>query len=103
MVTLIVKFNVIEGQEDEALAAMEKMGDAVLANEPGVLAYTFNRGKVNPREFYVYELYDSEEAFGEHNKTGHMRELQQAFASVMDRSSFNVEMLDQVAGFVRRA
>lgn len=103
MVTLIVKFNVIEGQENQALEAMEKMGDAVLANEPGVLAYTFNRGRVNPREFYIYELYDSEEAFAEHNKTEHMRELQQAFASVMDRATFNVEMLEQVAGFVRRA
>lgn len=103
MVTLIVKFNVIEGQEGEALAAMEKMGDAVLANEPGVLAYTFNRGKVNPREFYIYELYDSEDSFAAHNKTEHMRALQQSFASVMDRGTFNVEMLDQVAGFVRRA
>jgi quinol monooxygenase YgiN len=102
MVTLIVRFQVIEGQESEALAAMEKMGDAVLANEPGVLAYTFNRGKVNPKEFYVYELYDTEEAFAEHNRTEHMRDLQQAFASVMDRSTFNVEMLEQVAGFVRR-
>jgi quinol monooxygenase YgiN len=103
MVTVIVRFRVVEGKEEEALAAMSKMADAVLANEPGVLAYTFNRGRVDPREYYIYELYDSEESFAEHNKTEHMKELQVAFASVMDRATFNVEMLEQVAGFVRRA
>lgn len=102
MLTQIVRFQVQEGKELDAVNAMEKMADAVVANEPGVLAYTFNRGKVNPREFYIYELYENDEALAEHNKTDHVRELQIAFASFIDRSTFNVEMLQQVAGFVGR-
>jgi quinol monooxygenase YgiN len=103
MVTLIVRFQVQEGKEPAAIAAMEKMATAVQASEPGALAYTFNRSKMNPREFYIYELYKDAEALTEHNKTEHMRDLQIAFAGFMDRSSFKVEMLEQAAGFIRGA
>lgn len=101
MITVIARFQMQPGKEFEAIEALKQMAAAVEANEPGAIAYTMNRGKVNPLEIYVYEVYKDSEAFDAHRKTPHMREMQAAFAETMDRASFNVEMLEQFAGFVR--
>ena len=47
MITLLARFEMLEGKEIEVIEAIRKMAAAVKANEPGFLAYTALRGKVN--------------------------------------------------------
>lgn len=101
MITVLARFEMQQGKEGMALEALAQMGEAVKTEEPGCLIYSVTRGKVNPREIYVYEIYRDTEAFEMHRKTPHMRALQAAFDECLDRSSFNVEILEQVAGFIR--
>jgi quinol monooxygenase YgiN len=101
MVTVLARFEMQKSKEDIALQALSKMAAAVKANEPNCLAYKVTRGQVNLQEVYVYEVYADEDAFRDHRKTEHMRELQAALDDCLDRSSFNVEILEDVAGFIR--
>lgn len=101
MITVLARFEMQKGKEEMALQALARMGDAVKADEPGCLIYSVTRGQVNLQEIYVYELYRDRDAFDSHRKTAHMRDMQAAFDDCLDRSSFNVEMLDQMAGFIR--
>ncbi len=101
MITVLARFEMLEGKEIDALEAIGKMVAAVKANEPGCLVYTASRGQVNARELYFFEIYESQEAFEAHRKTDHMREMQAAMDGLIDNSSFNVESLHQVGGFIR--
>lgn len=101
MITVIARFKMLPDKEAEALAALKEMVAAVEANEPGVVAYGCNRGKSDPLQVCFYEVYRDQEAFDAHSKTPHMAAMRAAFAQTMDRASFSVEMLEQLAGFVR--
>ncbi len=101
MVTVLARFEMQKGKEMQAVEAVTKMAEAVKAEEPGCMIYAVSRGQVNPQEIYVYEAYADAAAFDAHRKTPHMRELQAAFDECLDRASFNVELLNTVAGFVR--
>ncbi|HEY8768393.1 MAG TPA: antibiotic biosynthesis monooxygenase, partial [Dehalococcoidia bacterium] len=71
------------------------------ASEPGCLMYAITRGQVNAQEVYGYEIYSDQAAFDAHRKTDHMLEFRKTFDECMNRGAFNVEVLDEVAGFVR--
>ena len=101
MVTVIARFKMQPGKEDEALAAVKKMATEVEANEPGALAYVMHRGQVDPLEIYVYEVYADQAAFDAHRRIPHMDAMQANFAQLMDRTSFNADLLERVAGFIR--
>lgn len=101
MITVLARFEMQKGKEMQATEAVTKMAAAVKANEPGCVMYSVTRGQVNAQEIYVFESYADQSAFDAHRKTDHMRELQAAFDECLDRSSFNVELLNQVAGFIR--
>ena len=101
LITQINRFETQKGKETEAYEALKKMAQAVKANEPGCLMYAVTRGQVNHREIYVYEVYESQEAFDSHRRTDHLREMQASFDKFLDRTSFNIEILDEVAGFIR--
>lgn len=101
MISVLARFEIQKGKELEAVAAVTKMAEAVKAEEPGCLIYIVARGQVNPNELYVVEEYADQSAFEAHRKTPHMRELQAAFDQYLDRSSFNIELLNTVAGFIR--
>ena len=101
MIIVLARFEMQKGKEDNALKAIQSMADDVKAQEPGCIVYAVSRGQVNAQEIYIYEVYADEGAFQAHRQTPHMRELQAAFDDALDRSSFNVEVLRHVAGFVR--
>lgn len=103
MITQLARFEAQNDKELEAYAALKKMAAAVKANEPGCLIYAVTRGQVNPKEIYVYEVYADQAAFEAHRRTDHLRELQAAYDKFLDRTAFNIEVLDEVAGFVRGA
>jgi autoinducer 2-degrading protein len=101
MITVLARFEMQKGKEDVAEQAISQMADAVKVDEPGCLVYMVTRGQVNTQEIYVYEVYADSNAFDAHRKTPHMRELQAAFDDCLDRSSFNIEILNPISGFVR--
>ena len=101
MITQLNRFEAQKDKQIEAYAALKKMAEAVKANEPGCLMYAVTRGQVNALEIYVYEIYEDQPAFEAHRRTDHLRELQSSFDKFLDRTAFNVEVLDEVAGFVR--
>ncbi|MEX0682348.1 MAG: putative quinol monooxygenase [Dehalococcoidia bacterium] len=101
MITQLARFEAQKGKETEAHAAFKKMAQAVKANEPGCLMYAITRGQMNHQEIYVYEIYEDQAACEAHRNTPHLKELQAAFNQFLDRSAFNVEVLDEVGGFIR--
>jgi quinol monooxygenase YgiN len=101
MITQLSRFEAQKGKETLAYEALKKMALAVQANETGCLMYAVTRGQVNHREIYVYEIYEDQQSFDAHRRTDYLRELQKSFDEFLDRSAFNIEVLDEVAGFVR--
>lgn len=104
MSAILTQLTRVEARDDkqtQAYAAYKKMAQAVKANEPGCLIYAVTRGQINPKEIYIYEVYENQAAFDAHRRTDHIRELQASFDDFVDRTSFNVEMLDEVSGFIR--
>lgn len=102
MISQLLRFEALKDKETEAYTALRKMAEAVKANEPGCLMYAVTRGQVNPQEIYVYEIYANQEAFDAHRRTDHIREMQGSFDKFLNRAAFNVEILDEVAGFIRQ-
>jgi quinol monooxygenase YgiN len=103
MITQLARYEMQSGMETRALEAFKTMAAAVKANEPGCLLYAVTRGQVNAKEVYVYEIYEDQTAFDDHRRTDHVREFRAAMEQYLDRSVFNIEMVDEVAGFCRGA
>ncbi len=101
MTTILARFKVQPGKEDEAEKAISEMAVAVQANEPGALAYIMHRSQKDPSEITVFEVYADAEAFDAHGQSPHMGQFRAAFASVFDPSSVKIERLERLAGFVR--
>ncbi len=101
MIIVLARFELQEGKEERAMDAIRNMVAEVKDEEPGCLMYSFTRGQVDAKEVYVYEMYADEAAFAHHRGTEHMKELQAAFADCLVRGTFNVELLREVAGFIR--
>lgn len=101
LISQLTRVQAQKGKEHDAYAAYIKMARAVSANEPGCLMYAVTRGQMNAQEIYIYEIYRNQAAFDDHRRTDHLKELQAAFDGFLDRASFNVEILDEVVGFVR--
>lgn len=101
MNTIIARLTMQDGKEEEALAHLRKMGDAVQANEPGALAYAIHRSLENPSEIVFVEVYADDAAFQTHMQTPHMGEFRGAFAEVFDAAKTKIERLERIGGFVR--
>ncbi|MDP3767888.1 MAG: antibiotic biosynthesis monooxygenase family protein [Dehalococcoidia bacterium] len=101
MVTIIFRMKAKEGKEDEAVARLRKMAEAVEAQEPETLAYVFHQSKQDPTELVLFEVYTNDDALQRHTRTEHMAELRNGLDAVADLSQVKAERLDRVAGFVR--
>ena len=101
MITQLARFEMLKGKEIQACEAFNTMAEAIKANEPGCLMYAITRGQVNAQEIYVYEIYQDQASFDAHRKTDHMAVFRRAVDELLNRAAFNVEILDEVAGFVR--
>ena len=89
MVGLIFRMKIKDGKEAEAIEQMEKMAEAVEANEPGVLAYVFQRLRDDPMQLVLFESYVDDDAF------------QASVRDAFDTSEIQVTRLERVAGVVR--
>lgn len=59
--------------EAEAIASILEELVAPTMAEPGVKLFLPYRSPTNPKQFFVYELYKNEAAWGEHEKTEHFK------------------------------
>ncbi len=101
MVTIIARMKIREGKEEEALAKVTAMAEAVQANEPGALAYIVHRNQEDLSEIVFFELYADDAAFESHMQTAHMGAMRESFVEIFDPASFKSERLDRIAGEVR--
>jgi quinol monooxygenase YgiN len=102
IITVLARLEMNKGKETQACEALTTMASAIKANEPGCLMYAVTRGQVNAQEIYIYEMYANQEAFDAHRKTEHMQAFRKSSEECFSRAAFNVEILDEVGGFVRQ-
>ena len=101
MITLIFRMKIQDGKEQEALAQLERMANAVAEHEPGALAYVFHRLLEDASQLVLYESYEDDAAFQAHMKTPHMAEFQSSISELFDTSEIEVTRLERVARVVR--
>ncbi len=101
MPTVLARFNINPGKEAEAEAAIKAQAASVEAGEPGALTYIFLRGRDNPAEVIVFEIYKDKDAFAELGATAHMGAFRSYFGSIFDPASVKIERLEQIAGVNR--
>lgn len=66
------------GEEDTIANALEALIEPTMA-EPGVKLFLPYRSPTDPKAFFIFELYQNETGWAEHQKTGHFK----AFAETM--------------------
>ena len=99
MITIIFRMRIKEGKEEEALATLITMTEAVEAEEPNTAAYLFHRSQEDPFEVVLFESYPDDTALQHHMKTPHMGEMRAHLAELFDTSQIKVERLDRIGGF----
>ncbi len=101
MVSIIARFKMQAGKEEEALERLRTMVSSVQAQEAGALAYICHRSQDDAAEIVFFEVYADDAAFQTHTQTPHMGELRAAFAGLFDTSDVKIERLERIAGFAR--
>ncbi|HEX3247438.1 MAG TPA: putative quinol monooxygenase [Chloroflexota bacterium] len=71
MLTLMVKLSVKPEKVDEFLPLLEANGRAAVRDEPGCYRFDISRGKDNPSDIYLYEVYADEAALDAHRDAPH--------------------------------
>jgi quinol monooxygenase YgiN len=82
-----------EGETKKVEAILHELAQAI-RREPGNVRFTVHRGCDDANEFLLYEVYSSEEAFRQHQKTEHFKRLVLEGAvpllSVRERRAYSV-------------
>ena len=71
---VIARYTISAGQEDEVLALLAKLIEAV-REEPGILAFTAYRQVGDDRKVVLLERYAASEALAAHRETAHFKDL----------------------------
>ena len=101
MQTIHAQFKIVPGKEAEAEEAIKKMAAAVEAGEAGALTYIFHRGRKDPLEISVWEVYADDEAFAAHGASEHMAAFRAHFGPLFDPATVQIDRVERVAGFSR--
>jgi len=83
VIVVAAMIKVQEGKGDEFEKEAGKLVPKVL-NDPGAIAYAVHRSTDDPSKFFVYEKYESQEAFQHHSSTPHFQEFTRAILSMLD-------------------
>ncbi|MFC2050408.1 putative quinol monooxygenase [Chloroflexota bacterium] len=83
MIVVVAKLKSVEGKGDELEQEFLKLAPKVL-KDPGTIGYVVHRGVDASNEFFVYEKYESMEAFKLHGSTEHFEEFSKSIASLLD-------------------
>jgi quinol monooxygenase YgiN len=97
-VLLIAHHTMKAGAEDEVLALVEELTDAVRA-EPGNVSFDAYRSLREPQTYVLLERYASDEAVAAHRATPHFEQivLGQLLPRLSDRTVEILELPDQPA------
>jgi quinol monooxygenase YgiN len=101
MLSTKAEFEILPGKEEEAIAAIVKLIEAVEREEPGCILYRWHRGTKEPNHIMVFELWRDLAAVDEHRGMAHMKEFGSLFGSVFDPASVKIERYELI-GEVRR-
>jgi quinol monooxygenase YgiN len=84
-----------EGEEERVAEILQAVAPACRA-EPGCRMYQAHRSPDDARTFFLYELYDDEEAFRAHGQTEHYQTWvrEQALPLLVERVVTKYETLD---------
>ncbi len=87
-------WKVLSGETDAILRLLEQVRQASLA-EPGCLRFDVHRSLDDPSAFFLYEQYESEEAFDRHAASDHVRRfvLEDAVHRLESRRRERFEMI----------
>jgi quinol monooxygenase YgiN len=103
MRTVVAKFRVLPGKDDEAEAAMKKLASAVDAAEPGALLYIWHRHVKDPSQIMVFEVYADDDAVAAHRASPHLAEFVALFSrgDIFDADSTTLDRYDRFAAVQR--
>ena len=85
MVVVAAMIKVLEDKGDEFEKAAGKLVPQVL-KDPGAITYIIHRSISDPSRFFVYEKYESQEAFQYHSSTPHFQEFTRTILPMLDGS-----------------
>ena len=68
-----VDIDVVPGEIDPYLAALEKNGAASVKEEPGCHAFNITVSQKDPNHVFIFEVYDSAAALEAHRATDHFK------------------------------
>lgn len=97
MITVLTWMRAKPGMEPQLQEALERMVQAVAAQEPGVVRYFLHRAKDAPGEFYLYEQYRDRDAQRAHGETAHVAALRKELRRLTKghRQHTNLEVIAQ--------
>lgn len=87
MLAVIVEFHIRPAFVDEFAAAIVDNASASRRSEPGCRQFDVCRNSAKPQLFFLYELYDDEEAFQAHLATSHFKAMDQRTAGWIERKT----------------
>ena len=82
MIIITVEVNVKPEYREEAIPVALQMAQASQA-ESGCLAYQFYTDLQDPNKFFLFELWETEEALADHGETAHMAEFRQQLPKLL--------------------
>lgn len=71
MLAITVRFHIEPLHEEEFFERVQRQAKDTLDREPACRQFDVCRNPQNPREFFLYEIYDDEAAFAAHLKMPH--------------------------------
>jgi len=71
---IVARWRPREGERDRIEAILRELVREV-RKEPGNLQFTAQRSNEDPAEFLLYEQYENEQAFRDHQQTPHFKRL----------------------------
>ncbi len=82
MIVVAATLTTAEGKGDEFEREFAKLAPKV-RKDPGAISYVLNRSIKDSNRFFVYEKYESDEAFKYHSSTPHFKDFSRAIAPLL--------------------
>jgi quinol monooxygenase YgiN len=102
MVGVVARFKALPGKEEAALAMFREFTAGVKETEPGTLVYVFLRGRTDPQEIIVLEIYADADGRKAHAESPAITAAKARLPGLVDMASFKVEPIDDAHfGFIR--
>ncbi|RXJ73079.1 antibiotic biosynthesis monooxygenase [Veronia nyctiphanis] len=94
MYCIVVKNQIVTGEEDAYLKAMLENAEASVRDEPGCLTFDVVAARDEESTFYLYEVYRDQEALAEHKQTAHyLKSREQIHGLVVDQSVLRADVV----------